>query len=156
MFLPEQSAYMLMHSSLIRQSITFTPECSSTCSADSRAGARITARQASPINPFAGTVFYVNPDYAKNAATSLARVAANSTDAARIRAIQVRSHLQVELQHSTAWQGRPAFIVDEWPATCRVLRQLCCQHGSSISALQPAGHPMLVTSCSTSRLPTAS
>ena len=97
-------------------------KCSNTCSADS-AGARSTARQASPINPFAGTIFYVNPDYAKNAATSLARVAANSTDAAKIRAVQVRAHL-LELQHSAAWQGRPAFIIDEWPATCRGLRQL--------------------------------
>jgi hypothetical protein len=75
-------------------------------SADSSAGARIATRQASPVNPFAGTVFYVNPDYAKNAETSLARVAANSTDAAKIRAVQV-SNLDLS---STAAASFPAFL----------------------------------------------
>lgn len=47
------------------------------------------ARKADTVNPFAGAVFYVNPDYAKFAATSLAKVAATSVDAKKIKTVQV-------------------------------------------------------------------
>lgn len=55
----------------------------------SRNGGRgIKAARVADVNPFIGATFYVNPDYAKSAAASLAKVAAGSTDAKRIQAVQ--------------------------------------------------------------------
>lgn len=53
-------------------------------------GSRAAARRAVAANLFAGAALYVSPDYAKNAAKSLAKFPATSLDAKRIKAVQVR------------------------------------------------------------------
>ena len=53
---------------------------------------RATAKRAAVTNPFVGAAFYANPDYAKAAATSLAKFSSISADASRIRAVQVSLH----------------------------------------------------------------
>jgi hypothetical protein len=53
-------------------------------------GSRAAARRSVAANLFAGAALYVSPDYAKNAAKSLAKFPATSLDAKRIKAVQVR------------------------------------------------------------------
>lgn len=52
------------------------------------AGSRVAARRAVAANLFAGAALYVSPDYAKNAAGSLAKVPAGGPDAQRIKVVQ--------------------------------------------------------------------
>ena len=56
----------------------------------SATGSRAAARRAVAANLFAGAALYVSPDYARNAAKSLAKFPATSLDAKRIKAVQVR------------------------------------------------------------------
>jgi cellulase/cellobiase CelA1 len=66
-------------------------------------GSRVAARRAVAANLFAGAALYVSPDYAKNAAGSLAKVPAGGPDAQRIKVVQVRpAHYAGILQHMAA------------------------------------------------------
>jgi cellulase/cellobiase CelA1 len=71
----------------------------------------VAARRAVAANLFTGAALYVNPDYAKNAASSLAKVLAGGPDAQRIKVVQVRPPPIIRLTPALRQQPLHSFSI---------------------------------------------